>query len=107
MTPKPQPIPLNPAQDAAVHAPGAPLLIVAGAGTGKTKTLTSRIIYLIETGTPPERICAITFTNKAAKEMAKRVNRPGPFIGHFPLPGGENPPKGVPAGGTGSQFWHF
>ena len=96
MTPKPQTsgkpaqapdksgqIPLNSAQDAAVHAPGAPLLIVAGAGTGKTKTLTSRIIHLIETGTPPERICAITFTNKAAKEMAKRVNRTGPFLGTF------------------------
>ena len=78
-----QPQPLNPAQEAAAHAPGTPLLIVAGAGTGKTKTLTSRIIYLIETGTLPERICAITFTNKAAKEMAKRVNRTGPFLGTF------------------------
>ncbi|HUC31706.1 MAG TPA: UvrD-helicase domain-containing protein [Candidatus Paceibacterota bacterium] len=89
MGPKPQTpdkikqAPLNPAQDAAVHAPGVPLLIVAGAGTGKTKTLTSRIIHLIEAGTPPERICAITFTNKAAKEMAKRVNRTGPFLGTF------------------------
>jgi len=96
MTPKPQDpgksakkpdkagqVPLNSAQDAAVHAPGIPLLIVAGAGTGKTKTLTSRIIHLIDTGTPPERICAITFTNKAAKEMAKRVNRVGPFLGTF------------------------
>ena len=76
-------MPLNPAQDAAAHAPGVPLLIVAGAGTGKTKTLTSRIVHLIESGTPPERICAITFTNKAAKEMAKRVNREGPFLGTF------------------------
>jgi DNA helicase-2/ATP-dependent DNA helicase PcrA len=89
MTPKPQTpgktgqVPLNPAQDAAAHAPGIPLLIVAGAGTGKTKTLTSRIIHLIETGTAPERICSITFTNKAAKEMAKRVNRVGPFLGTF------------------------
>ena len=89
MTPKSQPSdksappPLNPAQDAAVHAPGIPLLIVAGAGTGKTKTLTSRIIHLIESGTSPERICAITFTNKAAKEMARRVNRTGPFLGTF------------------------
>ncbi len=80
---KPGKTPLNPAQDAAVHAPGIPLLIVAGAGTGKTKTLTSRIIHLIETGTPPERICAITFTNKAAKEMARRVGREGPFLGTF------------------------
>lgn len=74
---------LNPAQNAAVHAPGIPLLIVAGAGTGKTKTLTSRILHLIDTGTPPNRICAITFTNKAAKEMARRVNREGPFMGTF------------------------
>jgi len=83
MTAKTAQIPLNSAQNAAVHAPGAPLLIVAGAGTGKTKTLTSRIIHLIEAGTPAERICAITFTNKAAKEMARRVNRAGPFIGTF------------------------
>jgi DNA helicase-2/ATP-dependent DNA helicase PcrA len=85
-------IPLNPAQHAAVHAGSGPLLIVAGAGTGKTKTLTTRIIHLMETGTRPERICAITFTNKAAKEMAKRVNDgyplpkiPGkqPFLGTF------------------------
>lgn len=76
-------IPLNSAQNAAVHAAHAPLLIVAGAGTGKTKTLTSRIVHLIETGTPPARICAITFTNKAAKEMARRVGREGPFIGTF------------------------
>lgn len=77
------PPPLNSAQEAAVRAPGAPLLIVAGAGTGKTKTLTSRIIHLINTGTPPERICAVTFTNKAAKEMARRVGREGPFLGTF------------------------
>jgi DNA helicase-2/ATP-dependent DNA helicase PcrA len=88
---KPQPA-LNAAQKAAVLAPPAPLLIVAGAGTGKTKTLTSRIIHLMESGMPPERICSITFTNKAAKEMAKRV-RDGyplgktsgkePFLGTF------------------------
>jgi DNA helicase-2/ATP-dependent DNA helicase PcrA len=85
-------IPLNSAQQAAVDAPYAPLLIVAGAGTGKTKTLTSRIIHLMEKGMLPERICAITFTNKAAKEMAKRVKAgynfskmPGkePFLGTF------------------------
>lgn len=80
---KPTSPPLNSAQEAAARAPGTPLLIVAGAGTGKTKTLTSRIIHLIDTGTPPERICAITFTNKAAKEMARRVGREGPFLGTF------------------------
>jgi DNA helicase-2/ATP-dependent DNA helicase PcrA len=74
---------LNSAQKAAVDAKYGPLLIVAGAGTGKTKTLTSRIIQFINDGIPPERICSITFTNKAAKEMARRVNRNGPFLGTF------------------------
>ncbi len=74
---------LNPAQKAAAKAPNGPLLIVAGAGTGKTRTLTSRILYLIQSGVAPERICAITFTNKAAKEMERRIAKSGPFIGTF------------------------
>ncbi len=80
---------LNPAQKAAAEAPVSPLLIVAGAGTGKTRTLTSRIVHLAENGIPPERICAITFTNKAAQEMRDRVTRDSargrrePFIGTF------------------------
>ncbi|MDO8664661.1 MAG: UvrD-helicase domain-containing protein [Candidatus Liptonbacteria bacterium] len=64
---------LNPQQKLAVQADDKPLLIVAGAGTGKTRTLTGRLAYLIEKGIPPERILALTFTNKAAKEMAERV----------------------------------
>jgi DNA helicase-2/ATP-dependent DNA helicase PcrA len=64
---------LNPNQEAAVKAPEGPLLIVAGAGTGKTKTLTERILDLISRGVHPERILALTFTNKAAKEMKDRV----------------------------------
>ena len=64
---------LNPQQKSAVRAPEKPLLIVAGAGTGKTRTLTSRLLYLIGSGISPRHIVAITFTNKAAKEMAKRV----------------------------------
>jgi DNA helicase-2/ATP-dependent DNA helicase PcrA len=80
--------PLNSEQKLAAEAPIAPLLIVAGAGTGKTRTLTSRIAYLIEQGIPPWKICAITFTNKAAKEMADRTqliigSSKGPFIGTF------------------------
>lgn len=77
-------IPLNKAQEDAAHAPAGPLLIVAGAGTGKTRTLTSRILYLIEKGMPPSKICAITFTNKAANEMASRLSlRVKPYIGTF------------------------
>ena len=64
---------LNPAQLQAVHHPAGPLLIIAGAGTGKTATLTHRLVHLIETGTEPQNICALTFTNKAAKEMLSRA----------------------------------
>ena len=64
---------LNRKQHEAATAPHIPLLIVAGAGTGKTKTLTYRIAQLIQSGVKPERICALTFTNKAAREMAERV----------------------------------
>ncbi len=77
--------PLNDAQKAAAGAPASPILIVAGAGTGKTRTLTSRILYLIDAGVPANRICAITFTNKAAKEMASRLpaHARRSFIGTF------------------------
>ncbi|HNW71378.1 MAG TPA: UvrD-helicase domain-containing protein [Candidatus Paceibacterota bacterium] len=64
---------LNSAQrEAAIHKNG-PLLIVAGAGAGKTKTITHRIVNLIKEGIMPEKILAVTFTNKAAKEMKERV----------------------------------
>lgn len=64
---------LNPAQKEAVETIKGPLLIVAGAGAGKTKTLTSRIIHIILSGVHSEKILAITFTNKAAGEMRDRV----------------------------------
>lgn len=59
-------------QEAVLHTEG-PLLIVAGAGAGKTKTLTERIVEIIKKGTDPRSILAVTFTNKAAKEMRDRI----------------------------------
>jgi DNA helicase-2/ATP-dependent DNA helicase PcrA len=64
---------LNPQQLAAVTAPPGPALVIAGAGSGKTRTLTYRVAYLLEQGILPDRILLLTFTNKAAGEMMRRV----------------------------------
>jgi DNA helicase-2/ATP-dependent DNA helicase PcrA len=64
---------LNEQQYTAVSAPPGPALVIAGAGSGKTRALTYRVAYLLEQGIPSDRILLLTFTNKAAKEMMRRV----------------------------------
>jgi DNA helicase-2/ATP-dependent DNA helicase PcrA len=64
---------LNPQQHAAVTAAPGPALVIAGAGSGKTRTLIYRVAFLLEQSIPPERILLLTFTNKAAGEMMRRV----------------------------------
>ncbi len=66
---------LNPAQLEVVFHPGGPMLALAGAGTGKTRTLVYRVSRLIEDGVPPDRILLLTFTNKASREMLDRVGQ--------------------------------
>src|SRR3981189_2444531 len=79
---------LNEQQLAAVTAPPGPSLVIAGAGSGKTRTLTYRVAYLLEQGIPADRILLLTFTNKAAREMMRRGAE---------LPGEE---MAAPVGGT-------
>ena len=107
---------LNPNQLEAARHSGGPLLITAGAGSGKTKTLTSRLLYLLSEGVPGDQIVAITFTNKAAEEMKRRANSvipPDkkenglPFIGTFHSFGARIMRKEAPNFGRTGAFTIF
>ena len=72
---------LNPEQRAAATHPGGPLLVLAGAGTGKTTTLAARVAWLVDQGAAPERVLLVTFTRRAAREMLGRARS---YLGRSP-----------------------
>ncbi len=81
-----------------MEAPDGPALVIAGAGSGKTRTLTFRVARLLERGIPPEGILLLTFTNKAAREMTRRVEElAGAFVDVRRILGRHLPPRGAHA----------
>src|ERR1700709_2568688 len=101
---------LNPQQLAAVTASPGPPLVIAGAGSGKTRTLTYRVAYLLENGVLPQNILLLTFTNKAAREMLERVSNliphdiQGLWGGTFHSIGNRLLRRHAPAAGLSSGF---
>ena len=74
-------MPLNPSQTEAVNTCEGFQLILAGPGSGKTRVITEKILHLIDQGTPPENILALTFSDKAASEMSDRIEAQRPHPG--------------------------
>src|SRR2546426_3190618 len=105
---------LNPSQRRAATAPSSPLLIIAGAGTGKTNTLAHRVAHLISLGVDPGRILLLTFTRRAAEIMVRRASstlpaspfprRRIPWAGPFPPPATRLSPPPPPAVGLDPSF---
>jgi DNA helicase-2/ATP-dependent DNA helicase PcrA len=92
---------LNPAQRAAATFNSGPLLIIAGAGTGKTNTLAHRVAYLIANGLSPARVLLLTFSRRSAREMTKRVEN---IFASNSRPSALNGLK-LPPANTTSQIW--